>query len=193
MSAKQAAKKTGRKPVPAKPAPKPAAKTAKKSPPSTPPAPPAAPPARTPALQPKPHPHTPAEVMGDVVWLMTQSPAHKHLFIVDLEWLVLPPVMLRQFRLVRGKEKPQAFVTWANLSEEAEQRLMAGHTRLKPSDWNSGDRAWIVDLVAPFGGQEAVLKEIKQRLFADKPLKLLQPGKDGRPVAGEVRIKETAA
>jgi hypothetical protein len=37
------------------------------------------------------------------------------------------------------------------------------------------------------------LKEIKQRLFTDKPLKLLQPGKDGKPVAGEVRVKEKAA
>ncbi len=138
-------------------------------------------------------PNGPAEVLGDVVWLMTQSPNHKHLFIADLEWLVMPPVMLRQFRLVRGKDKPQAFVTWAMLNEEVEQRLMAGHTRLRPSDWNAGDRAWIVDLIAPFGGQEAVLKEIKQRLFADKPLKLLQPGKDGKPVTGEVRVKEKAA
>ncbi|MBF0268902.1 MAG: toxin-activating lysine-acyltransferase [Alphaproteobacteria bacterium] len=145
----------------------------------------APPPATTPT--PLRQPSGPAEVLGDVVWLMTQSPNHKHLFIADLEWLVLPPVMLRQFRLVRGKDKPQAFVTWAMLNEEAEQRLMAGHTRLRPSDWNAGDRAWIVDLVAPFGGQEAVLKEIKQRLFADKPLKLLQPGKDGKPVAGEVK------
>ncbi len=145
------------------------------------------------APTPQRQPNGPAEVLGDVVWLMTQSLNHKHMFIADLEWLVMPPVMLRQFRLVRGKDKPQAFVTWAMLNEEAEQRLMAGHTRLKPSDWNAGDRAWIVDLIAPFGGQEAVLKEIKQRLFADKPLKLLQPGKDGKPVAGEVRVKEKAA
>ncbi|TAN58208.1 MAG: toxin-activating lysine-acyltransferase [Rhodospirillales bacterium] len=138
-------------------------------------------------------PNGPAEILGDAVWLMSQSPTHKHLFVADLEWLVMPPVMLRQFRLVRGKDKPQSFVTWANLNEEAEQRLMAGHTRLKPSDWNSGERAWIVDLVAPFGGQEAVLKEMKQRLFAELPLRLLQPGKDGKPVAGEVRVKEQAA
>lgn len=144
-------------------------------------------------LTPLRQPSGPAEVLGDVVWLMTHSANHKHLFIADLEWLVMPPVMLRQFRLVRGKDKPQAFVTWALLNEEAEQRLVAGHTRLKPSDWNSGDRAWIVDLIAPFGGQEAVLKEIKQRLFADKPLKLLQPSKDGQPLAGEVRVKEMAA
>lgn len=138
-------------------------------------------------------PSGPAEVLGDVVWLMTHSPNHKHLFIADLEWLVMPPVMLRQFRLVRGKDKPQAFVTWANLNEEAEQRMMAGHTRLRPSDWNAGDRAWIIDLIAPFGGQEAVLKEVKQRLFAEKTLKLLQPGKEGKPLAGEVRVKEMAA
>ncbi|TAN52740.1 MAG: toxin-activating lysine-acyltransferase [Methylococcaceae bacterium] len=154
-----------------------------------------APEAAQPSAAPTPlrQPHGPAEVLGDVVWLMTQSVNHKHLFIAELEWLVLPPVMLRQFRLVRGKDRPQAFVTWAMLNEEAEQRLIAGHTRLKPNDWNSGVAAWIVDLVAPFGGQEAVQKEIKQRLFADKSLKLLQPGKDGKPVAGEVRIKEKAA
>ncbi|MBF0167293.1 MAG: toxin-activating lysine-acyltransferase [Alphaproteobacteria bacterium] len=137
-----------------------------------------------------PHHSSPAEVLGDVVWLMTQSPAHRHFFVADLDWLILPPLMLRQCRLVRGKERPQSFVTWALLNEEVEQRLMAGHNRLKPSDWNSGDRAWMIDLIAPFGGQDALLVELKQRLFPDRPLKLLQPGKDGKgPVAGEVRIQ----
>ena len=31
-------------------------------------------------------------VLGNAVWLLTQTPTHKHLFITDLEWLVLPRI-----------------------------------------------------------------------------------------------------
>ncbi|MEO5374993.1 MAG: toxin-activating lysine-acyltransferase, partial [Alphaproteobacteria bacterium] len=35
--------------------------------------------------------HSPfASLLGDVAWLMVRSPAHRHLFLADLEWLVLP-------------------------------------------------------------------------------------------------------
>ena len=47
-----------------------------------------------------------AAVMGEIVWLMSQSPAHKSFFISDLEWFVMTPVLLQQFRLFYDQEKP---------------------------------------------------------------------------------------
>lgn len=69
---------------------------------------------------------SPAEVFGEAVRLMMASPAHKHLFLTDMEWLALPPIMLRQCTLLRQHGNPFAFVSWAFLGAEAEARLSAG-------------------------------------------------------------------
>ncbi|MBF0269810.1 MAG: toxin-activating lysine-acyltransferase [Alphaproteobacteria bacterium] len=136
-------------------------------------------------------PNGPAEVLGDVVWLMSHSPGHKHLFISDMDWLVMPPVMHKQFRLFKDGDKPFAFVTWALLDEEAEKRILSGQVRLRPTDWRSGSKLWLIDIVAPFGGQDGVLKHLKQTLFKDQPLLALRPGENGQGyVAGEVKVTE---
>src|SRR5476649_235653 len=36
---------------------------------------------------------------GQAVWLMMNIPAYRHMFLTDLEWMVLPPIMLGQFRV----------------------------------------------------------------------------------------------
>lgn len=96
---------------------------------------------------------SPHGVLGQIAWLMMLSPQHRHFFLADLEWLVGPAVMLRQFKLFSHKNTPVAYVSWAFLSEEAEAHLKA-HRRLRPGDWRSGDKRVVVDVVAPFGGAE---------------------------------------
>lgn len=92
---------------------------------------------------------------------MLHSPAHKHLFLTDLEWLVIPPLLLRQFRVFRRGGKPFAYASWAFVSREVEERLKSGPAKLRPGEWKSGDQALIVDLLAPFGGGEQVVEKIK--------------------------------
>lgn len=136
-------------------------------------------------------PSGPGEVLGDVTWLMSQSPAHKHLFLADLEWLVAPAVMAKQFRLFKNGDRPFAYASWALLDEEAEKRLVGGQPRLRPGDWRSGDRLWLIDLVAPFGGQDGVLKHLKENLFADRKLMALRRNPNGGGMqAGEIGIGE---
>jgi len=36
-------------------------------------------------------------------------------------------------------------VLWATVSEEVERSLSAGTTKLRPQDWKSGDRLWMVE------------------------------------------------
>ncbi|MGE5506576.1 MAG: toxin-activating lysine-acyltransferase [Actinomycetota bacterium] len=132
-------------------------------------------------------PNTLSAVLGEVVSLLMMHASHKHLFLTDLEWLVLPPLVLRQFRLWRQEDRPMAFASWALLSEEAEGRLMSGVRRLKPADWNGGDRAWLVDVVAP--NQDVAQKmvaELKSVVFKDRPLKALQARADGTMAGVEV-------
>ena len=42
---------------------------------------------------------TVAQVLGEITWLMTQSPRHKAVPLGDLEWLLMPAILLRQFRI----------------------------------------------------------------------------------------------
>jgi cytolysin-activating lysine-acyltransferase len=47
-----------------------------------------------------------------------------------------------------------------------EERLKAGHSKLKPAEWKSGDRCWIVDVVAPFGAASAIVDSLKENVLA---------------------------
>ena len=139
-----------------------------------------------------PHPKTIAEVLGEIVWLMSQSPVHKHAFIADLEWMVMPPVLLGQFRLFHGaapalpgalppdapdappaEQRPIGVVFWAMAAAETEARLAAGGARLRPQDWRSdmtaSGRLWVVEVIAPFGGAEAMVADLKQAAFSAPP------------------------
>ena len=75
---------------------------------------------------------------------------------------------------------PLAFASWAFLNEETEKRMVAGKGRIGPGAWTSGDRLWLMDLIAPFGGREDALKELKTAVFPGRTIKSLQPGKDGK-------------
>ena len=111
-----------------------------------------------------------AGVLGHAVWLMTQSPQHRHLLLSDLEWMLIPPVALGQFRLWREGTIPSGFATWAYLNEEVEARLKAGPLRLAPAEWKCGDRLTLMMLLTPFGGAEAAMKDLKEVLFAGRTL-----------------------
>ena len=123
-----------------------------------------------------------SEVLGEIVWLMSQSPLHKQLFISDTEWLVMTPMLLQQFRLFYDKQKPVGVIFWASVSEEVEARLGAGTTRMRPQDWKSGDRLWVVEAIAPFGGAEEMVKDLKAKVFPGREIKALAVGPKGREV-----------
>jgi cytolysin-activating lysine-acyltransferase len=125
-------------------------------------------------------PKTVAQVLGEIVWLMSQSPAHKQLFIGDLEWFCMPPIILEQFRIFHGQDRPAAVALWARVSEETEQRLMAGGAKLRPDEWQNGDRYWLVELVAPFGAGDEILADLKTSIFAGKTFKFHHTTPDGR-------------
>lgn len=71
-----------------------------------------------------------------------------------------------------------AFVTWARLSPEAAERYRRAPHRLAPADWKSGDQIWIVDLVAPFGGAQEAIRELKEKLFPGQAIFQLAPTGD---------------
>jgi hemolysin-activating ACP:hemolysin acyltransferase len=111
-------------------------------------------------------------VLGQAVSLFCRSPAHRHLLLSDLEWRLVPPIALRQFRLIFKKEMPYGFVSWALVSEDVERRLDRPDFRLRPADWSSGDRAWIIDVVAPPDQALGFIDAIKEKVLAEWEVKV---------------------
>jgi cytolysin-activating lysine-acyltransferase len=96
---------------------------------------------------------TVAQVLGEITWLMTQSPRHKAMPIGDLEWLLMPAILLRQFRIFYSGEQPVGVALWALADELVTKRIDAGDRRLAAVEWKSGTNMRIIDIVAPFGGE----------------------------------------
>lgn len=111
-------------------------------------------PAAEPERLPDSAPHTVSHMFGEIVWLMSQSPLHRHFALADLEWMVMPPVLLGQYRLFHDKGRPVGAVLWAFLSEEAEAKMSLTPPRLRPDEWKSGEICWVVEVIAPGANAE---------------------------------------
>ena len=111
------------------------------------------PPANGGAEQAGPAPKTVAQVLGEIVWLMTQSPRHKGIPLGDLEWLAMPAILLRQFRIFYKGEQPVGVALWALVDDLVAKRIDANDRRLTAVEWKSGTNMRVIDIVAPFGGE----------------------------------------
>lgn len=101
---------------------------------------------------------TVSHVLGEVAWLMSQSVSHGNVHLRDLNVLIMPPILKRQFHLFRQNDKPVGVAIWAQLDEAGEYKIASGQglagSQLDDADWNAGDRLWLLDLVAPFATTE---------------------------------------
>jgi cytolysin-activating lysine-acyltransferase len=103
---------------------------------------------------------TVAQVLGEIAWLMTQSPRHKAIPLGDLEWLLMPALLLRQFRIFYKGEQPVGVALWALADELVARRIDAGDKRLAAVEWKSGINMRIIDVVAPFGGEAEMREQV---------------------------------
>ena len=76
-----------------------------------------------------------------------------------------------QAKLYMRDEAAIAYASWAFLSPEAAERYRATG-RLAPGDWKSGSEAWLIDLVAPFGGGGDVIKDVKEKVLAGRDVRV---------------------
>ncbi len=121
------------------------------------------------------------EVLGEALLILMNSNAHRlNFFIGDIEWLLLAPISKEQFRLYKDKEgKPVGLILWAYVNEEVDKKLQMGIGKLGFNEWNSGDNLWIIDFIAPLGGMDKMLDELKQTVFKGKNFKYQSVDKDG--------------
>jgi len=73
-----------------------------------------------------------------------------------------PAVRLNQIGfLYNSKGTPVAFATWAFVTDEVAQMLLADPNYcMDISEWNEGDQLWLVDLVAPSGEARNLVRRL---------------------------------
>ncbi|KZK84049.1 Hemolysin-activating lysine-acyltransferase HlyC [Pseudovibrio sp. Ad13] len=107
-----------------------------------------------------------ASTMGQAVWLMTMSEAHKDLPIRIVEERIAPALLLRQFKLYSKGNQPVAFLVWASVSDEVKERIENGEKKLDVKEWRSGNNIVILDCVSPFNPatvfEQKFLSELKK-------------------------------
>lgn len=118
--------------------------------------------------------------LGPVAWLFGRMPGKQHLFLQDLDWAVLPPLVLDQCRLFMNGDMPFGYISWAFVNDEVHTRLQGGNLKLQPHEWHGGDNAWLIDIVTPFGEADKMLTELKQSTFANRIVQYIGLGEDGK-------------
>lgn len=118
---------------------------------------------------------TPISTLGAATSVMLASPLHRHVFLAELEWLVVPAIGLGQIRVFHHETVPVAFATWALLNADVAARFKQGMGRLKPEEWQCGEELWLVELCAPYGGVKALVDDLQATTFAGKVVNTIRP------------------
>lgn len=114
---------------------------------------------------------TVAHMLGEIIWLLNQSPVHRHFSISDLDWIVAPAVGLGQYRVFRTGDKPIGVAFWAYVSSETDDKLKKGEGRLRPDEWKNGKNLWLIELVAPFANAQNKMTEAMLADLVNGPFK----------------------
>lgn len=124
---------------------------------------------------PSTQPPTVSHVLGEMAWLMTQSPIHRAMQIDALDWLCMPALIKRQFYIFRDGDQPVGLALWAKCDEKAVAKLEGGmiepENRLALDEWDGGEQIWLVDLIAPFADDKNKQREIMIADLISGPLK----------------------
>ena len=143
-------------------------------------------------------PVTVSHLLGEMAWLLTQSPLHRALQIADIEWLIMPALIHQQLYIFRDGSKPIGLALWAKCNPEAEAKLDRGmiepENRLSVEEWSSGDTIWLVDLIAPFADatnkhREIMLADLISGPLAGREFKFHETD----PASGKRTVRTVAA
>ena len=119
-------------------------------------------------------------LLGAIAWLMMQQSTTRHTLLSELEWRVMPALVLDQAKLYLRDDAPIAYVSWARLSDVAAARYQQAPHHLASGDWQSGSQNWLIDLCTPFGGASDIITELRQTIFKGQPLHQFSLGAHGQ-------------
>jgi cytolysin-activating lysine-acyltransferase len=124
-------------------------------------------------------------ILGPATWLFARDPLRRHTFFADMDWRLMPPLVLDQCKLYTKAEMPWAFVTWALVSDAVDQRLRSSSPVIAPHEWRGGDHLWLIDVVAPFGGGEELARQAVKEVAPGRKASVWLPD-----ASGQARLKE---
>ncbi|KEO89375.1 hypothetical protein EH31_12055 [Erythrobacter longus] len=125
--------------------------------------------------------------VGQTVLAMMNLPRYKGQSLSDLNHLVIEPLLRDRLAIASAKKKEgdeagvdntttAGIAIWASVSDEVDAKIReqikggAFPTRLGAEDWASGEKVWLLDLIAPNRQlATAVLANFKQ-IAGDKPI-----------------------
>lgn len=120
-------------------------------------------------------------LLGPALWLFARDPQRKFTFVADIDWRLLPPLVLDQCRLFSKQDVPWAFFTWALVSDEVDARLRSAVPVIAPHEWRSGTKPWLIDVVMPFGRDDELLAQTAGIAAPGGSVSAWLPGDKGVP------------
>ncbi len=109
-------------------------------------------------------------VFAQVTMAMMSTPRYRHHTLAELQHLALEPMIRDRIAVASPPQKegepeplPAGIAIWAKVSEEVDakirEQIRAGAfpVRLKGEDWDSGEIAWLLDVIAPTKEQAAAV------------------------------------
>lgn len=120
--------------------------------------------------------------LGTLVELMIRKGSYTKDMAVEIE-NVFPAILLEQvFYFYDDYRRVCGFALWALLTPEVEQRIISDQNiLLHESEWNEGDRFWIVCFATRFGKTSEIIKALKSHVLPKHgEMRFLRPKGDGR-------------
>lgn len=108
-----------------------------------------------------------ARQIGTAACLMLRCKNYRFFATACLGVWIEPAIVLRQIRFFFDNVgEPIGYMTWALLAPDVEKRITTDpRFLLHDSEWNEGERLWIIDFVAPGGMAKEVLRYAEQDMF----------------------------
>ncbi|WP_050549347.1 toxin-activating lysine-acyltransferase [Pseudomonas sp. BRG-100] len=112
-----------------------------------------------------------AKTLGFSFWIAMQSPKYLLFRLIDFRGWLMSAIQHKQIIIFFDVfDNPIGYVTWANLSYDVELRLLKDpNFSLHESEWDEGDKTWIIDCCFPFGDAVFAMKEIR-RVFKSQSI-----------------------
>lgn len=108
-----------------------------------------------------PNTKTISAVFGEIVWLMSQSSKYKYMQILELEEMLMLPIIHRQFRIYYKDGQPTAAVLYSAADAELDNLNKIVGNDLPPDENRSGSvkTLSVKHVIAPFGDEEYYTRE----------------------------------
>ncbi|WP_402721338.1 toxin-activating lysine-acyltransferase [Janthinobacterium rivuli] len=105
--------------------------------------------------------------LGTAAYLILRCTKYRLFRVASVGAWLQPPILLKQICFFYDTlGHPIGYVTWAYLTREVEQRFVEDpNFLLHFSEWNEGDRLWMIDFVAPNGMVREIVDYIRRHLF----------------------------